>query len=93
MAAALLLIVFGFGFLLGYLVREIISQRRQWRALMQSPEYGARDLQPARRVVEADDGGKSSTSPPLAPNAERAARSAKQPSSRAGQIDRGAAER
>ena len=92
MAAALLLIVFGFGFLLGYLVREIISQRRR-RALMQSPEYGARDLQPARRVVELDDGGKSSTSPPLAPDAERAARSAKQPSSRAGQIDRGAAER
>jgi hypothetical protein len=80
--AALLTFVFVLGFLLGYLVREIISQRRQWRALMQLSQHEVRDLQPARRVVE--EAGTSSSSPPLAPDAGKAARSSKQASSDAG---------
>jgi hypothetical protein len=61
MAAALLTFVFVLGSLLGYVVREIISQRRQRRALTQLPQYGEHDLQPARRVIEK--AGISSSSP------------------------------
>jgi hypothetical protein len=42
--AALLTFVFVFGFFLGYVVREIISQRRQCRALMQLPQYEVHDF-------------------------------------------------
>jgi hypothetical protein len=89
MAAALLSIVFGLGFLLGYVVREIISQRRERRALMQLRQYGVDDLQPGRRVVDLDGDGTSPTSPPLSPSeAEKAMRSPKQPSSSAGAAER-----
>jgi hypothetical protein len=87
MAAALLTTIFVLGFLLGYVVREIISQRRQWRALMQLRQHGVDHLQPARRVPPTDGDNMSSASPPLAPSdAEKAAHSSKEPSSSAGRI-------
>ena len=58
--AAVLAFVFVLGFLLGYVVREIISQRRQRRALLHP--YGVNDLQPAQRLAPPN-----LTSPPLAP--------------------------
>jgi hypothetical protein len=82
MEAVLLTFVLVSGFLLGYVVRDIISQRRHRRALMQRYQDEADNLQPVRRVAEPRP-----TSPPLAPSAaEKAARPSKQPGSTAGSI-------
>jgi hypothetical protein len=50
MAAVLLTTIFVLGFLLGYVLREIISQRRQRRALMQRERHDMRNPDPGPRV-------------------------------------------
>jgi hypothetical protein len=66
MLAVTLISIFGAGFLLGYLAREVISQLRRRRALKERRYYEMGDLNPPRRnpngVIT------NTNSPPLSPS-------------------------